>query len=55
MKDIEIIGMPMKYGCMVEGADLAYSYLKVAIENQHPKIITQKQQKNKVFRTSNGY
>ena len=32
MKDIEIIGMPMKYGCMVEGADLAYSYLKDSLK-----------------------
>lgn len=32
MKNIEIIGMPMKYGCMVEGADLAYEYLKDSLE-----------------------
>lgn len=33
MKNIEVIGMPMKYGCMVEGADLAYEYLKDSLEN----------------------
>ena len=32
MKNIEIIGMPMKYGCMVEGADLAYDHLKDSLE-----------------------
>lgn len=32
MKNIEIIGMPMKYGCMVNGADLSYEYLKSTIE-----------------------
>lgn len=32
MKKIEVIGMPMKYGCMVEGADLAYSALKNSLE-----------------------
>lgn len=28
MKKVEIIGMPMKYGCFVEGADKSYEYLK---------------------------
>ncbi|MBQ6282804.1 MAG: arginase family protein [Bacilli bacterium] len=28
MKKVEVIGMPMKYGCPVEGADKAYEYLK---------------------------
>lgn len=28
MKNIDIIGMPMKYGCFVEGADLAFSSMK---------------------------
>lgn len=32
MRNIEVIGMPMKYGCMVEGADLAYGYLKNSLE-----------------------
>ena len=32
MKNIEVIGMPMKYGCMVNGADLAYDYLKDSLE-----------------------
>ncbi len=32
MKKLETIGMPMKYGCMVEGADLAYSALKNSLE-----------------------
>ena len=32
MKNIEVIGMPIKYGCMVEGADLAYDYLKESLE-----------------------
>ena len=32
MKKIDIIGMPMKYGCYVEGADLAYEYLKSNFE-----------------------
>ena len=32
MKNIETIGMPMKYGCMVKGADLAYEYLKDSLE-----------------------
>ena len=34
MKKIEVIGMPMKYGCMVEGADLAFSHLKESLENK---------------------
>lgn len=34
MKKIEVIGMPMKYGCMVDGADLAYSYLKDSLEEK---------------------
>ena len=28
MRTIDIIGMPMKYGCFVEGADLAFSSMK---------------------------
>ncbi len=32
MKNIEVIGMPMKYGCMVNGADLAYEYIKDSLE-----------------------
>ena len=28
MKKVEIIGMPMKYGCFVDGADKSYEYLK---------------------------
>jgi len=28
MKEVQIIGMPMKYGCFVEGADKSYEYLK---------------------------
>ena len=28
MRKVEVIGMPMKYGCPVEGADKAYDYLK---------------------------
>ncbi len=32
MKNIEVIGMPMKYGCMVKGADLAYEYIKDSLE-----------------------
>lgn len=32
MKKIEVIGMPMKYGCYVEGADLSYEYLKESLE-----------------------
>lgn len=33
MKKVEIIGMPMKYGCFVEGADKSYEYLKDTFEN----------------------
>ena len=32
MKKVEVIGMPMKYGCFVEGADLSYGYLKEIFE-----------------------
>ena len=32
MKNIEIIGMPMKYGCFLEGTDLSYDYLKDSLE-----------------------
>lgn len=32
MKNIEVIGMPMKYGCYVEGADLSYFALKDSFE-----------------------
>lgn len=32
MKKIDVIGMPMKYGCFVDGADLSYSYLKNSFE-----------------------
>lgn len=32
MKKTKIIGMPMKFGCMVDGADLSYSYLKDSLE-----------------------
>lgn len=28
MRSIDVIGMPMKYGCFVEGADLAFSSMK---------------------------
>lgn len=28
MRNIDVIGMPMKYGCFVEGADLAFSSMK---------------------------
>lgn len=28
MKNIDVIGMPIKYGCYVEGADMAYDVLK---------------------------
>lgn len=33
MKKIDVIGMPMKYGCYVEGADLAFSYMKDSYKN----------------------
>lgn len=33
MKKIDVIGMPMKYGCFVDGADLSYSCLKNSFEN----------------------
>lgn len=33
MKKIDIIGMPMKYGCYVDGADLSYESLKPTFEN----------------------
>lgn len=33
MKKTKVIGMPMKYGCMVDGADLSYSYIKDSLEN----------------------
>lgn len=32
MKRIDIIGMPLKYGCYVEGADKSYEYLKDILE-----------------------
>ena len=32
MRKIEVIGMPMKYGCYVDGADLSFEYLKDSIE-----------------------
>ena len=32
MKEIKVIGMPMKYGCMVEGADLSFFNLKDSLE-----------------------
>ena len=32
MKKVQIIGMPMKYGCFVEGADKSYEYLKESID-----------------------
>lgn len=32
MKKVEVIGMPMKYGCPVIGADLAFVYLKENLE-----------------------
>ena len=32
MKKVEVIGMPMKYGCFVEGADKSYEYLKDTFE-----------------------
>ncbi|MBQ1813008.1 MAG: arginase family protein [Bacilli bacterium] len=32
MKKVEVIGMPMKYGCPVEGADKAYEYLKDSLK-----------------------
>lgn len=32
MKKIDVIGIPMKYGCFVDGADLSYSYLKNSFE-----------------------
>lgn len=32
MKKIDVIGVPMKYGCFVEGADLSYEYLKPSFE-----------------------
>lgn len=32
MKNIEIIGMPIKYGCFLEGTDLSYEYLKDSLE-----------------------
>ena len=34
MKKIEVIGMPMKYGCPVKGADLAFAYLKETLEKK---------------------
>lgn len=34
MKNIEVIGMPMKYGCPVEGADKAFGYLKDILEKK---------------------
>jgi len=46
MKNIDIIGMPMKYGCFVDGADLAYSSLKDSFE----KVFNTKS--NKVIDTS---
>lgn len=33
MKKVEIFGMPMKYGCFVEGADKSYEYLKDTFES----------------------
>src|SRR5574344_444737 len=33
MKKINIIGMPMKYGCFVSGADMAYDALKETLNN----------------------
>lgn len=42
MKKVEIIGMPMKYGCFVEGADKSYEYLKDTFDkvfNASSKVI----------------
>lgn len=33
MKKIDIIGMPIKYGCFVDGADKSYEYLKDILES----------------------
>lgn len=33
MKKVEVIGMPMKYGCFVEGADKSYESLKDTFES----------------------
>lgn len=33
MKKFKVIGMPMKYGCMVDGADMAYDSLKDVLES----------------------
>ena len=33
MNKIDVIGIPMKYGCFVDGADLSYSYLKNSFES----------------------
>lgn len=34
MKQIDVIGMPMKYGCPVDGADLAFDYTKDLYEKE---------------------
>ena len=42
MKEVQIIGMPMKYGCFVEGADKSYEYLKDTFDkvfNASSKVI----------------
>ena len=33
MKEVEIISMPMKYGCFIDGADKSYEYLKDTFES----------------------
>lgn len=38
MKNIDIIGMPMKYGCFVDGADLAFSSMR----DSYKKILNPK-------------
>lgn len=38
MRSIDVIGMPMKYGCFVEGADLAFSSMK----DSYKKILNPK-------------
>lgn len=34
MKKIDVIGMPLKYGCYVNGADKSYEYLKDILEKE---------------------
>ena len=38
MKEVQVIGMPMKYGCFVEGADKSYEYLTSKYDDVKPFI-----------------